>query len=197
MTVDRDTLVRLARAAILTGLSDGLFASVLSVLVFHSTVTRVWQGVASARAGGSSSSDTFPSSASRSSLRSARFGRRRPRKLDLPSSDHEPPGKEPAYLRLDNRAVAQVRDRPQRPRPDNTCPAHSASHNDVRPRCLEAIEPVVDERIVRRYSAAKGIHCERGPRAAPDVVVPHDDAPREAPDVDPRARIAQHDACRR
>lgn len=47
MTVNRDTLVRLARAGILTGLSDGVFASVLSVLVFHSTVTRVWQGVAS------------------------------------------------------------------------------------------------------------------------------------------------------
>jgi hypothetical protein len=47
MTANRDTLVRLARAGILTGLSDGLFASVLSVLVFHSTVTRVWQGVAS------------------------------------------------------------------------------------------------------------------------------------------------------
>ena len=43
MTVNRDTLVRLARAGILTGLSDGVFASVLSVLVFHSTVTRVWQ----------------------------------------------------------------------------------------------------------------------------------------------------------
>jgi hypothetical protein len=47
MTANRDTLVQLARAGILTGLSDGLFASVLSVLVFHSTVTRVWLGVAS------------------------------------------------------------------------------------------------------------------------------------------------------
>ncbi len=47
MTVKRDTLVRLARAGILTGLSDGLFASVVSALVFHSTVTRLWQGVAS------------------------------------------------------------------------------------------------------------------------------------------------------
>lgn len=47
MPLNRDTLVRLARAGLLTGLSDGLFASVLSVFVFHSTVTRVWQGVAS------------------------------------------------------------------------------------------------------------------------------------------------------
>jgi hypothetical protein len=47
MSANRDTLVRVARAGILTGLSDGLFASVLSVLDFHSTVTRVWQGVAS------------------------------------------------------------------------------------------------------------------------------------------------------
>lgn len=47
MTVNRDTLVRLARAGLLTGLSDALFASLLSVFVFHSTVTRVWLGVAS------------------------------------------------------------------------------------------------------------------------------------------------------
>jgi len=47
VTVNRDTLVRLARAGLLTGLSDALFASLLSVFVFHSTVTRVWLGVAS------------------------------------------------------------------------------------------------------------------------------------------------------
>ena len=47
MTANRDTLVRLARAGLLTGLSDGLFASVSSVLIYHSTVARVWQGVAS------------------------------------------------------------------------------------------------------------------------------------------------------
>jgi len=44
VTVNRDTLVRLARAGLLTGLSDALFASLLSVFVFHSTVTRVWLG---------------------------------------------------------------------------------------------------------------------------------------------------------
>src|SRR4051812_11167361 len=38
---------RLVRAGLLTGVSDGLFASVLSVAFFHSTVARVWQGVAS------------------------------------------------------------------------------------------------------------------------------------------------------
>jgi len=37
---------RLARAGLLTGLSDGLFSSVLSVAFYHSTVTRLFQGVA-------------------------------------------------------------------------------------------------------------------------------------------------------
>jgi hypothetical protein len=46
-TLNRDTLVRLARAGLLTGLSDGLFASVSNVVIYHSTVTRLWQGVAS------------------------------------------------------------------------------------------------------------------------------------------------------
>ena len=43
----KDHLTRLARAGILTGISDGLFACVLSVAFYHSTVTRLWQGVAS------------------------------------------------------------------------------------------------------------------------------------------------------
>ncbi len=47
MTANRDTLVRLARAGLLTGLSDGLFASVSNVVIYHSTATRVWLGVAS------------------------------------------------------------------------------------------------------------------------------------------------------
>jgi hypothetical protein len=42
----RDKLRRLIRAGLLTGATDGLFASVLAPLVFHSTVTRVFQGVA-------------------------------------------------------------------------------------------------------------------------------------------------------
>jgi hypothetical protein len=46
-TLNRDTLVRLARAGLLTGLSDGLFASVSNVVIYHSTVKRLWQGVAS------------------------------------------------------------------------------------------------------------------------------------------------------
>lgn len=38
---------RLVRAWLLTAISDGLFASVLSVAFFHSTLARLWQGVAS------------------------------------------------------------------------------------------------------------------------------------------------------
>jgi len=38
---------RLVRAGLLTALSDGLFASFLSAVVYGSTVTRLWQGVAS------------------------------------------------------------------------------------------------------------------------------------------------------
>ena len=38
---------RLIRAGLLSGISDGLFASVLSVAFFHSTLARLWQGVAS------------------------------------------------------------------------------------------------------------------------------------------------------
>jgi hypothetical protein len=46
-TVNRDTLSRLVLAGLLTGLSDGLFSSVLSVAFYDSTVTRLFQGVAS------------------------------------------------------------------------------------------------------------------------------------------------------
>ncbi len=42
-----DALSRLVRAGFLTGISDGLFASFLSAVVYGSTVTRLWQGVAS------------------------------------------------------------------------------------------------------------------------------------------------------
>ena len=45
--VNRDTLSRLVRAGLLTGLTDGLFSSVLSVAFYHSTVARLFQGVAS------------------------------------------------------------------------------------------------------------------------------------------------------
>jgi hypothetical protein len=40
-------LLRLIRAGILTGITDGLFSSVLSVAFYRSTVTRLFQGVAS------------------------------------------------------------------------------------------------------------------------------------------------------
>jgi hypothetical protein len=43
----RDPLSRLVRAGLLTGVTDGLFAIVLSVGFFGSTVTRLFQGVAS------------------------------------------------------------------------------------------------------------------------------------------------------
>jgi hypothetical protein len=38
---------RLVRAGLLTGVTDGIFSSVLSVAFYHSTVTRLFQGVAS------------------------------------------------------------------------------------------------------------------------------------------------------
>lgn len=43
----RDPLSRLVRAGLLTGVIDGLFASVLSVAFYGSTVTRLFQNVAS------------------------------------------------------------------------------------------------------------------------------------------------------
>ena len=45
--MNRQNFSRLARAGLLTGLVDGLFSSVLSVAFYHSTVTRLFQGVAS------------------------------------------------------------------------------------------------------------------------------------------------------
>jgi hypothetical protein len=45
--VSRDTLSRLVRAGLLTGVSDGLFSSLLRVAFYHSTVARLFQGVAS------------------------------------------------------------------------------------------------------------------------------------------------------
>ena len=41
------SLSRIVRAGLLTGVTDGLFSSVLSVAFYHSTVTRLFQGVAS------------------------------------------------------------------------------------------------------------------------------------------------------
>ena len=40
-------LSRLARAGVATAIVDGLFSSILSVVFYHSTVTRLFQGVAS------------------------------------------------------------------------------------------------------------------------------------------------------
>src|SRR4051812_33616581 len=47
LNVTKDNLLRLTRAGLLTAVSDGLFASVLSVFFFDSTLSRLWQGVAS------------------------------------------------------------------------------------------------------------------------------------------------------
>jgi hypothetical protein len=44
---DRGALSRVAIAGVLTGVTDGLFSSVLSVAFYHSTVQRLFQGVAS------------------------------------------------------------------------------------------------------------------------------------------------------
>jgi len=41
------TMSRLVRAGLLTGIVDGLFSSVLSAFFYGSTVSRLWQGVAS------------------------------------------------------------------------------------------------------------------------------------------------------
>jgi hypothetical protein len=43
----RDLLSRLVPAWLVTATTDGVFASALSVFAYHSTVTRLWQGVAS------------------------------------------------------------------------------------------------------------------------------------------------------
>jgi hypothetical protein len=47
-SVRSDTVSRLLRAGVLTGVVDGLFSSVLSVAFYHSTVARLFQGVAGA-----------------------------------------------------------------------------------------------------------------------------------------------------
>jgi hypothetical protein len=43
----RDTMARLVRAGLLTGIVDGLFSSALSAFFYGSTVSRLFQGVAS------------------------------------------------------------------------------------------------------------------------------------------------------
>ena len=49
---NRDLLSRLVRAGLLTGVVDGLFSSVLNVAAYGSTVSRLFQGVASVLVGG-------------------------------------------------------------------------------------------------------------------------------------------------
>lgn len=44
--VKRDLVSRLVRAGLLTGVIDGLFSSVLNVVAYRSTASRVFQGVA-------------------------------------------------------------------------------------------------------------------------------------------------------
>ena len=45
-TSNSDIVIRLARTTLLTGIIDGLFSSILSVAFYHSTVSRLFQGVA-------------------------------------------------------------------------------------------------------------------------------------------------------
>ena len=46
-SMNRDTATRLVRAWLVTGVTDAIFSSVLVSVFYHSTVTRLWQGVAS------------------------------------------------------------------------------------------------------------------------------------------------------
>jgi uncharacterized membrane protein YagU involved in acid resistance len=45
--LEGSAISRLVRAGVITGVTDGLFSSVLAAFVYGSTVTRLWQGVAS------------------------------------------------------------------------------------------------------------------------------------------------------
>jgi hypothetical protein len=47
MNASPNLLLRLARAGLATGVVDGLFSSALAAFAYGSTVTRLWQGVAS------------------------------------------------------------------------------------------------------------------------------------------------------
>ena len=52
-SVSSDLLSRLVIAALVTGVADGLFSSTLAAFAYGSTVTRLWQGVASTLLGAS------------------------------------------------------------------------------------------------------------------------------------------------
>jgi hypothetical protein len=45
--IEQSAWLRLVRAGLVTGVTDGLFSSVLAAFFYGSTVTRLWQGVAS------------------------------------------------------------------------------------------------------------------------------------------------------
>jgi hypothetical protein len=53
MTASPNLLLRLVRTGLVTGVVDGLFSSALAAFVYGSTVTRLWQGVASTLLGAS------------------------------------------------------------------------------------------------------------------------------------------------
>ena len=59
-TFTRDWHSRLLRAGLLTGIVDGLFSSILSVAAYGSTVSRLFQGVASVLLGGEALSGGAP-----------------------------------------------------------------------------------------------------------------------------------------
>lgn len=59
----RATVSRLVLAGLVTGVTDGLFSSVLSVAFYHSTVTRLFQGVAATVLGPSAFEGGMPTAA--------------------------------------------------------------------------------------------------------------------------------------
>lgn len=59
-TSNRDRVSRLIRAGLLTGVIDGLFSSVLNVVAYGSTVSRLFQGVASVLLGNEAFSGGTP-----------------------------------------------------------------------------------------------------------------------------------------
>lgn len=60
---ERDSLSRLARAGLITGITDGLFSSVLSVAAYGSTVSRLFQGVAATVVGSQEIDGGLPATA--------------------------------------------------------------------------------------------------------------------------------------
>ncbi|MGH9144386.1 MAG: hypothetical protein ACRD2I_24870 [Vicinamibacterales bacterium] len=63
VAADGGAISRLVRAGLLTGVTDGLFSSVLAAFFYGSTVMRLWQGVASVLMGPSALNGGTPTAA--------------------------------------------------------------------------------------------------------------------------------------